>query len=137
MDIYLSSEPDVKVIQDVFDDEKPVQFIHDWEDVLAHQDQAHLVLKAVNDSEFPCGLSFTHRCDHQEAWLLNAARMLSVLLSCRALYTGSPTENSSPYDCLVFDQGEAYQASDLNTRLAGDGDGQISLVRRLPEFDAK
>jgi hypothetical protein len=136
MDIYLTVDPDVRTIQLVLGDELPVMFIADWQAVIDQKDDAHLVLKTENDSEFPFGLSLTLACEDPEGWLLDAARILSVKLSCRTLYTGSPLADCGPYDCVVFELGKAYLASDLETRLAGDGDGQVRLVRRLPEFDA-
>ncbi|MDF1824160.1 MAG: hypothetical protein P1U68_05940 [Verrucomicrobiales bacterium] len=132
MDLFLSKKPDEELLSRIVSDVRPVVFISDWISSPLSEEH-HVIVLSQNKSEFPWGLSFGKEADDQEAWLLSAAWNLSILAGCRTLYTGSPLERAKPWHCIVFDQGRAFLADDSETRLMGDGEQEVNILRRLDQ----
>lgn len=137
MDIFLTKKPNLHHFESVFGDDKSVLIIDGWDAVPEDYCGTHLVMMSENESEFPIGLSFQSEQNDLENWLLNAARYLSVMLACRSLYTGSPLEGTNPYHSIVFMSGKAFLADDCDTKLAGEGEASVRIIRGVPKLDSK
>ncbi len=135
MDLFLDIEPNLAALSALFGDKFEVVIVEQWDPQDFALDR-HVVQRCSNDSEFPVGLGFAHACEDPERWLLEGARSLSLQLNCRCLYTGAPGTQGNPFHCVLFDNGVAWLADDRDSRLSGDGEGPVRLLRRLPDLDA-
>ena len=134
MDICTSVKPSATALAQIYDNDRRIVIESDWNSSTFPPD-ANVLMLTENDSEYPFGLSFAHACADLETWLLNAARKLSVSMHCQTVYSGSPLADAKPYHCIMFDCGKAYLADDMETKLAGDGDRALQILRRVKELD--
>lgn len=88
-----------------------------------------------NRSEFPMSIdvvvSLVDGVSPQR-WLLELSRRISVAASCRTICDGTGFgDDPSPYWSIVWDNGMAHLADDVDSVIA-DGDGRpVRLIRRL------
>lgn len=136
MDIALSRQVDEAAVSEVLTSVFPSCAVHvtTFEEYdLRKADVFVFIIR--NDSEFPLGLSVSaclHAgCDFGE-WLRELARVLSERFCAKAICDGTPYgDDGSPYWSLIWDDGLAYLADDINTLYSDGEGGPVRVVRKL------
>ena len=90
-----------------------------------------------NESEFPCGLEVAAPMRpgrDLEAWLRGLAKVLGEHFGVPAICDGTSFgDTDSPYWSLVWKDGAAFLADDLDTTFADGEGGPVKIVRELEE----
>lgn len=84
----------------------------------------------ASDSEFPIFIELffpqKEQVAEREQYI---ARHLSQTLNCRTIVGYQPKDSSTPFYNLIFEQESVFLANDLDTKLAGDGENEVEIVR--------
>lgn len=137
MDIGLGSDVSVDALRTAFARMFPGCRIDVVENLQDATDAAReiLVLRHVNSSEFPTGISVFASLQPGsdfEAWLRELARTLSETLTTRTIMDGSPYgDTAAPYWSLLWDSGLPYLADDADSAFADGEGGPVRVVRPL------
>jgi hypothetical protein len=92
--------------------------------------QLVLYLVQHTASEFPVFIELffpqKERIAEREQYI---AQHLSQSLHCRTIVGYQPEGSSTPYYNLIFEREKVFLANDLNSKLAGDGENEVEIVR--------